>query len=316
MSFTSDTKQELLTLPMNDCCRIAELSALFAINGHLSLSSEGVALVFQTTSLPLARKVIVSLKRLYQISVDVLSKKQVKLKKKNQYSVIVREKVHTVINELSLMDEDKGYAQTLDETLIIKECDKRAYLRGAFLASGSINHPNSSSYHAELTIPSMGLAEDIMDLMNSFDLNTKYISKKKNYLVYIKESEKIADFLRIVDATNALLTFEDERIKRDFVNSITRVMNMEIANQNKTLDAANKQLKHIAILENLVDMNKLPETLHEAIFLRKTYPEASLNELSEFSKDHFNKPISKSGLNHRYRNISALAMEVLDDFNE
>lgn len=316
MSFTSDTKQELLTLPMNDCCRIAELSALFAINGHLSISSEGVALVFQTTSLPLARKVIVSLKRLYKISVDVLSKKQVKLKKKNQYSVIVREKVHSIINELSLMDEDKGYAQTLDETLIIKECDKRAYLRGAFLASGSINHPNSSSYHAELTIPSMGLAEDIMDLMNTFDLNTKYITKKKNYLVYIKESEKIADFLRIVDATNALFTFEDERIKRDFVNSITRVMNMEIANQNKTLDAANKQLKHIAILENLVDMNKLPETLHEAIFLRKTYPEASLNELSEFSKDHFNKPISKSGLNHRYRNISALAMEVLDDFNE
>ncbi|MFP4286161.1 MAG: DNA-binding protein WhiA [Candidatus Izemoplasmataceae bacterium] len=316
MSFTSDTKQELLTLPMTDCCRIAELSALFAINGHLSISSEGVSLVFQTTSLPLARKVIVSLKRLYKINVDVLSKKQVKLKKKNQYSVIVREKVHSIINELSLMDEDKGYAQTLDETLIIKECDKRAYLRGAFLASGSINHPNSSSYHAELTIPSMGLSEDIMALMNQFDLNTKYITKKKSYLVYIKESEKIADFLRIIDATNALLTFEDERIKRDFVNSITRVMNMELANQNKTLDAANRQLKHIAILENLVDMNKLPETLHEAIFLRKTYPEASLNELSEFSKDHFNKPISKSGLNHRFRNISALAMEVLDEFNE
>jgi DNA-binding protein WhiA len=316
MSFTSDTKQELLTLPMSDCCRIAELSALFAINGHLSISSEGVSLVFQTTSLPLARKVIVSLKRLYSINVDVLSKKQVKLKKKNQYSVIVREKVNSIINELSLMDSEKGYAQSLDDTLIIKECDKRAYLRGVFLASGSINHPNSSSYHAELTVPSVNLATDITALMNTFDLNTKYITKKKNYLVYIKESEKIADFLRIIDATNALLTFEDERIKRDFVNSITRVMNMELANQNKTLDAANKQLKHIAILENLVDMSKLPETLHEAIFLRKTYPEASLNELSDFSKDHFNKPISKSGLNHRYRNISALAMEVLDDFND
>ncbi|MFH5882303.1 MAG: DNA-binding protein WhiA [Candidatus Izemoplasmataceae bacterium] len=316
MSFTSDTKQELLTLPMTECCKLAELSALFAVNGHLSISSDGIALVFQTTSLPLARKVIQSLKKLYHIQVEVVSKKQVKLQKKSQYAVIVREKVHSVINELALMDETKGFAQSIDDTLLLKECDQRSFLKGAFLASGSINHPGSSSYHAEITVQSEGFAVALTELMNRFDLNTKYISKKKNYLVYIKESEKIADFLRIMGATYALLTFEDERIKRDFVNSITRVMNMELANQNKTLEAANRQLKHIAILENLVDMSKLPDTLNEAIFLRKTYPEASLVELSEFSKDHFNKSISKSGLNHRFRNISALAQEVLDDFNE
>lgn len=316
MSFTSDTKRELMTLEMTDCCRLAELSALLSVNGHLSISNEGVSITFQTTSLPLVRKVITSIKKLYKIEVDVISKAQVRLKKKNQYSVVIKQKAHTVVNELALMDQNKGFAQSIDETLILKPCDARAYLRGVFLASGSINHPRSSSYHAELAVPNEGFAEDLIDLMARFDLNAKLHKKKRGMMVYLKESEKIADFLRIVDATKALLKFEDERIKRDFVNSITRVMNMELANQNKTLEAAKKQLKDIAVLENLVDMEKLSENLHQAIFLRKKYPESSLQELSEHSDEHFRKPISKSGLNHRFRNIHQMAQEVLDDYNE
>lgn len=314
MSFTSDTKQELMALTMNDCCRLAELSALLAVNGQLTISSKGVHIVFVTTSLPLARKVIQSIKKLYKIEVEVMSKQQLKLKKQNQYFVTIKDKAHTIINELSLMHDSLGFAQTIDQTLLVKTCDQRAYIRGAFLASGSINHPNSSSYHAEINVQSESYARALTEVLNEFSLKAKYISKRKSYIVYIKESEKIADFLRIIDATNALLTFEDERIKRDFVNSITRVMNMELANQNKTLEAANRQLKDIAILENLVDMDKLPTSVHEAIVLRKRYPEASLVELSEKSAQHFSKPVSKSGLNHRFRNIKALAEEALNEF--
>ncbi len=316
MSFTSDAKKELLMLNRDACCRLAELSALLAVNGHLSISSEGVALSFQTTSLPLARHVISLIKKLYNVDVEVISKKQVKLQKKNQYSIVIRKKVHAIINELSLMDSDKGFARAIDRTLLVKSCDQRAFLRGVFLASGSINHPGSSSYHAEVSVPNEAFAEELVELFSQFDLNAKLLEKKRNFIVYIKESEKIADFLRITGATKALLTFEDERIKRDFVNSITRVMNMELANQNKTLEAANKQLKEIAILENLVDMSKLPDTVHEAIFLRKKYPESSLMELSEASDEHFKKKISKSGLNHRFRNISEMAKEALSEFNE
>ncbi len=316
MSFTSDTKHELLTLTMDECCRLAELSALLAVNGQLTISSQGVNIAFMTTSLPLARKVIQSLKRLYKIEVEVMSKKQLKLKKQNQYIITIKQKAHKIINELALMHDTLGFAQVIDQTLILKTCDQRAYLRGAFLASGSINHPHSSSYHAEINVQSESYAEALTELMNEFYLKAKYIAKKRNYIVYIKESEKIADFLRIIGANQALFTFEDERIKRDFVNSITRVMNMELANQNKTLEAANRQLKDIAILENLVDVDKLPTSVHEAIFLRKRYPEASLVELSEKSAQHFSKPVSKSGLNHRFRNIKALAEEVMNEFND
>lgn len=312
MSFTSDVKLELMTLPLKTCCRVAELSALFAVNGQVNITSEGVTLSFMTTSLPLARKVIRSVKLLYQTDVEVVSKKQVKLKKKNQYIVTVKNKAHTMINELSLMDESRGFAATIDDTLLRQSCDHRAYLRGVFLASGSINHPDSSSYHCEMTVPNESFAYAVKHLLNGFDLNAKVLAKKRSHMVYIKESEKIADFLRIIDATNALFMYEDERIKRDFVNSITRVMNMEIANQNKTLEAANRQLKHIAVLENLVDTDKLPETVKEAITLRKAYPEASLTELSELSEKHLHKNISKSGLNHRFRNIASMVEAVLD----
>jgi DNA-binding protein WhiA len=204
----------------------------------------------------------------------------------------------------------------LNEPFMIKECCNKAYLKGAFLASGSINSPKSSSYHMEISTLREHDAINIRDLLNHYDLNAKVIARKKGYIAYIKESEKISDFLRVVGAINALFKFEDERIKRDFVNSITRVMNMEIANQNKTLEAANRQLRSISVLENMMDITKLPKSMREAIVLRKKYPEASLNELSDLSIDELNKSISKSALNHRFRNISDLANQIMESLNE
>ncbi len=316
VSFTSDLKQEILTLNQKTCCDIAMLSALFAINGHLSLSHEGMGLVFQTTSLPLARKVIGLIKKLYKVEISVGYKKQVTLNKKNQYQISIQQKVMEIIRELGLMDENHGYAYHIDETIIQKPCDLQAYLSGAFLASGSINHPRSSSYHLEISGLTEHYAIQLTELMNRFDLKAKSLNRKKHSIVYIKESEEISDYIRIVGATNALFVFEDERIKRDFVNSITRVMNMEIANQHKTLEAADKQLKNIAIIENLLDEALLSKGVQQAMTLRKTYPESSLTELSELSRNHYNKSISKSALNHRFREIDDLASKALEAFNE
>ena len=316
MSFTFETKQELLHLQKSEtCCAIAELSALMAVNGQLSLSSEGMRLQFQTSNLALARHVIRSLKRLYDdIEVEVVTKKGVRLKKQNQYITILKRPVTKVVRELGLMDETTGYAQRIDDAILNRECCRRAYLRGAFLASGSLNHPRSSSYHLEMTVDHAGFADDLVELLSSFSLTAKTIRRKQRSLVYIKDSEHIADFLRLIGANQALLNFEDERIKRDFVNSITRVMNMEIANQNKTFEAAERQLKNIEIVERLDDPERLSESLKEAIFLRKHYPDASLSELSEQSERHFNKRISKSALNHRFRNLAQRAAEALEAY--
>lgn len=316
MSFASNTKSELLSLKADECCRIAELSALLTLNGSINLSSDGLRIEFQTTNIQIARKVIKSTKDLYKIDVDILSKKQMKLKKKDIYIVIIRNKANEIINELGLMNTGENFMQGIDDTLIIKDCCKKAYLRGAFLASGSINSPKSSSYHLEIHSKDELHVNALKDLMNYFYLNAKVVKKKRGFIAYIKESEKISDFLRAAGAISALFEFEDERIKRDFVNSITRVMNMEIANQNKTLIAANKQLRSISVLENMVDVSRLPVSMKEAIELRKKFPESSLSELSFLSYEVINKRISKSALNHRFRNINDLSDKILEGLNE
>ncbi len=313
MSFASDVKSELLTIKADNCCKLAELSALLKIHGDILISSNGVGVQFQTTNLQIARKVITSVKELYMVEVDILSKKQMKLKKNDIYIVRIKDKANRIINELGLMTSSESI---LEEPILIKECCKRAYLRGAFLASGSINSPQSSSYHLEIATHDEQKSIQLMDLLNFFQLKAKSIKRKRGYIAYIKESEKISDFLRVVGAINSLFEFEDERIKRDFVNSITRVMNMEIANQNKTLDAANKQLRSISILENMIDIEKLPKSMREAITLRKDHNEASLNELADLSDEYFNKRISKSALNHRFRNINNLADEIMERLDE
>ena len=313
MSFTSNVKSELLTNKADNCCNLAELSALLKIHGDVHLSSDGLSVEFNTTNLKIVRKVITFIKELYRIDVDIMSKKQMKLKKNDLYIVTIRNKASQIINELGLMNNSDDI---MNDPNLLKECCKRAYLRGAFLASGSINSPKSSSYHLEISTSTEQDAINIRDLLNFFLLNAKYIKRKRGYIAYIKEAEKIADFLRVVSAIGGLLNFEDERIQRDFVNSITRDMNMEIANQNKTLGAANKQLRSISVLENMLDMNKLSKSMKEAIELRKENPEASLQELSEISGEMFNKIISKSALNHRFRNINDLADQIMENLNE
>jgi len=313
MSFAFDTKSELINVKADDCCILAELSALLTINGNVSISSEGLSVEFHSTNLGIARKVIKSVKDLYKVDVEIRSKKQMKLQKNDMYIIIIKQKASIIINELSLMSSSENI---LGEPLLIKECCKRSFLRGAFLAAGSINSPKSSSYHLEIHSNTEQDAMNITELLNFFRLNAKTLKRKRGYISYIKESEKIADFLRVAGAITALFTYEDERIKRDFVNSITRVMNMDIANQNKTLVAANNQLRSISVLENMTDLSKLPKSMKEAIELRKKYPESSLNELSSYSYDLYNKIISKSALNHRFRNINELAEQIMKNINE
>ena len=310
MSFSTDVKSELLNVKATECCQLAELAALLRINGEINISSDGVRIEFHTTNLGVARHVIQRIKRFYKTDVELLSKKQMKLKKNDIYIIKVTNQANKIVHECGLINSHQDIE---NDILLVKECCKKAYLRGAFLCAGSINSPRSSSYHMEIHTNSEDHAEGISKLLNHFHLNAKYIPKKNGYIAYVKESERISDFLRLTEATNALFTFEDERIKRDFVNSITRVMNMDIANQNKTFEAADRQLKSISILENTLDITTLTKSMQEAIKLRKTYPESSLKELAEVSLDLLGKSVSKSALNHRYRSINELADDILKE---
>jgi len=310
MSYATDVKTELASLKNLTCCNIAELSALLHIGGAIELSSRGLSISFQTTNNAVSRKMIQLVKELYHIELTILCKKQPRLQKNDLFVVKIEDRVEPILNELSLINKNALFFQDVDEALIKKECCKKAYLRGAFLAGGSINSPDTSSYHLEIQTFSQRQAEILQKLANEFSLNAKVAANRRGFIMYMKDAERISDFLRVTGATNQLFVYEDSRIKRDFKNSINRVINCDIANEKKALDAANNQLRYITIVEEKAGHN-ITDTLKDAIFLRKTYPEATLLELSSISGTHFPEPISKSALNHRFRALKDLAAECL-----
>ena len=309
MSFAKEVKKELQSLKHLSCCNKAELSALLHINGSIEKNSSGMSIVFQTTNNSVVRRFLFLYKQLYKYDFSLMQKKISQFKSKEQFIVKVNESVDVLMNELSLINKDALFFKDVDKKLIENECCQRAYLRGAFLASGSINSPNTSAYHLEIQSYSEEHALIVQEIANIFYLNSKVSSNRRGYITYIKEAEKISDFLRVIGANNSLFTFEDTRIKRDFKNSINRVINCDIANEKKAMDAALEQLEQIKIVERHAE-KKLSKSMKEAIFLRKLYPESSLLELSYASLEHFDKQISKSALNHRFRAIKDLANQI------
>lgn len=309
MSFASETKKELVSLTVSECCARSELSALMHLNGHLTLSSKGMRLEFETQNAAIARRFVKLLRQLYDVKIEVLTRRLVRLNKNNVYIVRIVQFTHMIATDLQLLNESGLNAHIAPE-LINKNCCKRAYLRGAFLATGSVNNPETSAYHLEISSLKKSLAEDIKDLMNEFHLNARTLKRKKGYIVYLKESEKISDFLRVIQATNAVLDFEDIRIFRDMNNSVNRIRNCEIANLNRSWDAANQQLQNIALIEETVGLDILSEKELEVVHLRRKYPDATLTELSEYYTEEYNQSISKSGINHRIRKINALADKI------
>ncbi|MBN2876387.1 MAG: DNA-binding protein WhiA [Bacilli bacterium] len=309
MSFSTEIKTELQSLRQSDCCNRAELSALLHIGGSIEKNSQGISIVFQSTNNAVVRRFMFLAKSLYDIELTLIKKQSNKLKKHDIFILKILDKVDFLISDLSLINENSIFFQDLDDSIIENECCKRAYLRGAFLATGSINSPDTSAYHMEIQAFSEVQANVIKDIANFFMLNAKVTKNKRGFIAYLKEAEKIADFLRVIGASNSLFTFEDSRIKRDFKNSINRVINCDIANEKKALDAAEKQLEHIEIIEKY--HRNISTSMSEAIFLRKKYPDSSLLELSYASLEHFDSQISKSALNHRFRAIKDLANRIM-----
>lgn len=309
MSFAKEVKKELQSLKHLNCCNKAELSAMLHINGSIEKNSGGISIVFQTTNNSVVRRFVYLYKQLYEYDFSLIQKKIHQFKSKEQFIVKINESTDILMNELSLINKDAVFFHDIDPELIEKDCCKRAYLRGAFLASGSINSPNTSAYHCEIQSYSEDHAQLLQNISDEYHLNAKVSKNKRGYITYLKEAEKIADFLRVIGANNQLFVYEDTRIKRDFKNSINRVINCDIANEKKAMDAANEQLKHIEYVEEHAQ-KKLSKSMKEAIELRKMYPESSLTELSYASLEHFEKQISKSALNHRFRSIRDLANKI------
>jgi len=279
------------------------------MNGVISFSQQKqkYTLDVQSENAAIARRIYTLIKASFYVSVALLVRKKMKLKKNNVYIVRLKADAHQVLTKLDILKEPMHFVRRISEKYLEKECCQKAYLRGAFLAGGSINNPETSSYHLEIFNFYEDHNESLCDLLNIFDLHARKHERRNGYIVYIKEAEKITKFLNIIGAHNALFKFEDVRIVRDMRNSVNRLVNCETANLNKTIGAAFRQVENIRLIETTVGLEALPEKLQEVAILRKNHQEVSLKELGELVDSG---KISKSGINHRLKKIDEFADKI------
>lgn len=277
------------------------------MNGSLSFTNRQLSLDVQTENAAIARRLYTIVKKLYPYNVELLVRKKMRLKKNNVYICRVREGAREILADLEIVSNSFEFNHTISEAIIPKNNQRRAYLRGAFLAGGSVNNPETSSYHLEVYSLYKEHGEALANLMNHYDLNAKTIERKKGYVTYLKEAEKISDFLNLVGATQAMLKFEDVRIVRDMRNSVNRIVNCETANLNKTIGAALRQVENIRYIDNAIGLDQLPEKLREIARLRVEYQDVTLKELGEMVSTGV---VSKSGVNHRLRKIDEIAEAI------
>lgn len=304
MSFASETKKELTLIEADLTCVKAEVSALIRMNGSISFSNRQLSLDIQTENAAIARRLYTNLKKLYTYNVELLVRRKMRLKKNNVYICRVREGARELLIDLHILTDDFQFANQISPTLIPKTMQKRAYLRGAFLAGGSVNNPETSAYHLEIYSLYKEHSEALMQILNEFELNAKTIERKKGFVTYLKEAEKISDFLSLIGAHQAMMRFEDVRILRDMRNSVNRIVNCETANLNKTIGASVRQVENIKYIDRTIGIDQLPERLQEIARLRVAYKEVSLKELGEKISSG---TVSKSGVNHRLRKIDEIA---------
>lgn len=296
MSFSSEVKEELSKHPgKSRHCQIAELAALFVFDGKIEMTDSGCDMYLDSESEVVNHKYELLERLLFQNRQSAQGESE-KQRKQRLYEMV------------KMWDEAKKIpvqADVVNGLLLQQSCCKRAYIRGAFLAGGSISDPNKA-YHFEIVCRTMEQAAQLRDTINSFSMDAKIVERKKHYVVYLKEGSQIVDILNVMEAHVALMELENVRILKEMRNSVNRQVNCETANISKTVNAAVKQLEDITFIRDHTGLDSLPDNLREIALLRLEHPEAPLKELGTY----LNPPVGKSGVNHRLRKISEIAEEM------
>ena len=312
MSFSGRVKEELSYQSGSARhCRIAETAAILSMSGQIFQDEEGkVSIKIHTENLAVARKYFTLMKKTYNIDVDVCIRSHIHTGKSRTYILEVKDD-YAARNILSSVKFMNGEGQIEEDYAIVhplifqKSCCKRAFLRGLFLCAGSISEPEKT-YHFEIVCTTVGRAQQICDMMKIFNIEGKWITRKKYYVVYIKDASQIVDILNVMGAHVSLMELENIRILKEMRNSVNRRVNCETANISKTVSAAVKQIEDIIYIRDTVGFSELTDGLKEIARLRLAYPEASLTELGKL----LSTPVGKSGVNHRLRKLSLLADEL------
>ena len=315
MSFSSRVKEELSYQSGSAMhCRIAEIAAIISMCGLIRLEENGKASIkVQTENIAVARKYFTLAKKTYNIDCDIRIRSHIHTGKNRTYVVEVRDDyaARKILSSIKMMNGSvivSGEYPLVTPLIFQKACCKRAFLRGLFLCAGSLSEPEKT-YHFEIVCTTQERAEQICDMMKTFNIEGKWITRKKYFVVYVKEAAQIVDMLNVMEAHVSLMELENIRILKDMRNSVNRRVNCETANISKTVSAAVKQIEDISYIRDHVGFSGLSEGLKEIAELRLKYPEASLAELGKL----LSTPVGKSGVNHRLRKLSIMADELRSD---
>ncbi len=308
MSFTSDVKDELTHVGA-DCshCETATLAALVRIEGTLFVGGPGRYRIEIATDAPsVARLIIRLLHTIYDLKTDLTVRRSVLHKNPNYLiEVPAQASLADALHDMGVLSDDGGLETGIKSDLVSKRCCSAAYLRGAFLGSGFISNPRSD-FHFEIIVENEGLAEGIVELMADAGINARIMQRRSSYMVYLKSGNSILEFLAFVGAHRAALLMEEERVVKSVRNDVNRMINAELANQQKASNAAVEQLIAIRRVLEHYGMERLPPALQEFIKLRVKYPDISIKELGQ----HSTPPLSKSAVYHRVRRIEQMAREI------
>lgn len=300
MTFTTKVKEEITTTSNTNLESLVELSSFIRYSGKIN--KEKISLTIENAAV--ARRIYKDIKSNFNVSIKITVRIQKRFRVKQIYILEVTENVSDILERLNIIINGK---KTLPAAYFLEsDEDKIAYLKGAFLASGSINNPSTGGYHLEFTTIQKNEGIIIQNILNEYNINSKIIKRNNRYMIYIKASEMISDFMKLLGVTNSLFYFEDIRIYRDHKNMVNRLNNCEIANQEKILKTGLKQLEDIDYLEehDLIDL--LDDNIKETIKYRQAYPETSLQELADIISTETGRKIGKSGIHHYFIKIKQL----------
>ena len=311
MSFSGNVKEELShQIAQARHCQIAELAALISMCGAVVITpGEKYRIKIHTEKIAVARKCFTLVTKTFNIKTDISVRRNLE-KGSETYMLVIREHEDAlrILQATKLIGEREDAYSALhivDPILVQQPCCKRAFLRGAFLAAGSMSDPNKA-YHFEIVCTTVNMAEQLRRMMCSFSMDAKIVARKKMYVVYLKEGAQLVDMLNIMEAHVSLMDLENVRILKEMRNAVNRKVNCETANINKTVSAAVKQVEDIRYIQQTIGLDKLSDGLKEMAILRLEHPDATLKELGELS----DPPVGKSGVNHRLRKIGEIAEGV------
>ncbi len=307
MSFTDEVKHELIRYKNKSSeARRAELAALLRMTGSISIASREMAVKLKLRYGDLARMIFTWLKNEYELQVEIRVFQPSRLEKGQSYMLHIppQDDLSTLLQDLGILSRDNSIDFSISSEFLVRGEVGQAYLRGMFIGGGSINRP-SSEYHLEFRCDYHSQAEDLVKLLEIFDITSSMIEHQDRYMVYLKEYKKIISLLNLIGAQQAQLKLEHASIIKEVKGDVNRRLNFETANLDKTIEAALEQLEDIDFIEKNIGLENISESLREIARLRRRHPYASLKELGQ----KLNPPLSKSGVNHRFRRLRKIARD-------